>query len=134
MPTPTVSEILAFLAPGLTATEQDRATAISLAEAYRPACLTQQKADEAVAWYAAWLLYGRQQQQDAADAEEFIPLGVKSQTDGDLSRTYVSGAEGVAISDPLGFYGRWAALNDICARLGAITVSPVLPRCCGWPP
>ncbi|GEM_PF-815360 len=133
MAAPTVSEILAFLAPGLTATAEDRKTAISLAEAYRPGCLTQQKADEAVAWYAAWLLYGRQQQQEALDAGEVVPLGVKSQTDGDLSRTYAEGAAGGAIADPLGFYARWESLNNICVRMGAITVSPVPMGCCGWP-
>lgn len=130
---PTVSEILAFLAPGLTASPEDRATAISLAEGYRPACLTEQKANEAVAWYAAWLLYARQQQQEAAANGEVVPLGVKSQTDGDLSRTYMDGAGGGAISDPLGYYSAWKALNDICVRAGAITVNPVPMGCCGWP-
>ena len=128
-----VIEILDFLAPGLTATPEEKATAISMAEAYRPACLTEKKADEAVAWYAAWLLYSRQQQKDAADNGEVVPLGVKSQTDGDLSRTYFDGATGGGVADPAGFYARWAALNDICARLGAITVSPAPTGCCGWP-
>lgn len=128
----TVLEILDFLAPGLTATPEEKAMAISMAEAYRPGCLTQQKADEAVAWYAAWLLYGRQQQLDAVDNGEVVPLGVKSQTDGDLSRTYMEGAGGGAISDPLGYYSAWKALNDICMRAGAITVSPAPRGCCGW--
>lgn len=130
----TVLEILDFLAPGLTATPEEKEMALSLAEAYRPACLTKTKADEAVALYAAWLLYAREQAKAANEAGEVVPVGVKSQTDGDLSRTYtgdVSGADGV--SDPAGYYGRWKALNDICARVGAITVSPVLGGCCGWP-
>jgi len=128
----TVREILDFLAPGLAAPDADKDTAISLAEVYRPACLTEGKADEAVAWYAAWLLYGRQQQQDAADNGEVVPLGVKSQSDGDLSRTYMDGTGGGAVSDPLGYYGRWEALNNICVRAGAITVSPAPMGCCGW--
>jgi len=131
----TVIEILDFLAPGLTSTPAEKEMALSLAEAYRPACLTVMKADEAVALYAAWLLYARGQAQAAADAGEVVPVGVKSQSDGDLSRTYtgdVSGADGV--SDPAGYYGRWKVLNDICVRVGAITVNPVPGGCRGWPP
>jgi hypothetical protein len=122
-----VREILDFIAPGLTASDEDKDTAIALAEAYRPKCLTEPKANEAVAWYAAWLLYGRQQQQEAADSGEVVPMGVKSQTDGDLSRTYIDGAGSGAIRDPAGFYARWLALDTICARLGGITVGrPIL--------
>ncbi len=126
----TVIEILDFLAPGLSASPEDRALAISMAEAYRPKCLTQAKADEAVALYAAWLLYGREQAQ--AGAGEFAPMGVRSQTDGDLSRTYTSAGDGSGIYDPAGYYGRWKALADIC-RMGAITVNPGFPRCCPCP-
>lgn len=121
-----VSEILDFIAPGLTATPEEKATAIALAEAYRPACLTQAKADEAVAYYAAWLLYGRQQSADGAG--EVAPAGVKSQTDGDLSRTYLTAAETAAgVSDPGGYYARWDALARTCRRAGAITVGNGFP-------
>lgn len=123
----TVREILDFIAPGLTASGEDKDKAISLAEAYRPKCLTEPKANEAVAWYAAWLLYSRQQQQEAADSGEVVPMGVKSQTDGDLSRTYIDGSGAGAIRDPAGFYARWLALDTICARLGGITTGrPVM--------
>lgn len=127
----TVIEILDFLAPGLKSSPEEKATAIEMAEAYRPKCLVKAKADEAVALYAAWLLYGREQSQAASDDGELVPVGVKSQTDGDLSRTYLTAAEAAGgIIDPAGYFGRYKALADICARMGSITVGNGFPRGC----
>ena len=112
-------DLLDFLAPAVAGmSEADKQRALDLAEGYRPSCLPESKQDEAQAWYAAWLLYGRLQQQ-AADDQGVTPLpGVVSEKERDLSRTYgrAAGAE-----DPLGFYGQYDRLAMVC-RFGSITV------------
>src|SRR5690606_30448854 len=94
----------------------DKEKALSMAASYRPACLPEAKQDEAQLLYAAWLLYGRLQQQETG----VRPVGVVSEKEGDLARTYGSTQAGSDVDDPLGFYGRWKALNALCG-FGAIT-------------
>lgn len=116
-------EDLDFLAPAVAGMSQsDKEKALEMAAAYRPACLPTAKQDEAQLLYAAWLLYGRLQQQDG----EVVPAGVISEKEGDLQRTY---GRNEATVDPLGFYGRWKALNDLCG-FGAITVGRSVNGCC----
>jgi len=116
-------EDLDFLAPAVAGMpNEDKLKALGLAQAYRPACLPAARQDEAQVLYAAWLLYGRLQQQESG----VVPTGVKSMKEGDLAVTYGTVVEN---SDPLGFYGRWKALNDLCG-IGAITAGSRLPRCC----
>src|SRR5690606_34745080 len=116
-------EDLDFLAPAVAGMPQpDKEKALAIAAAYRPACLTADKQDEAQVLYAAWLLYGRIQQQEGGVA----PAGVISEKEGDLQRTY---GRTESTADPLGFYGRWKALNDICGY-GAITAGRVFHGCC----
>ncbi|TFL14214.1 DUF4054 domain-containing protein [Pusillimonas caeni] len=116
-------EDLDFLAPAVAGMpESDKLKALEMAEAYRPACLPEAKQDKAQLLYAAWLLYGRLQQQESG----VVLAGVKSLKEGDLAVTYGTTAE---TSDPLDFYGRWKALSDLCGY-GAITVGPWRRRCC----
>lgn len=113
---------LDFLAPAVAGMpESDKLKALSTAAGYRPACLPEAKRDEAQLLYAAWLLYGRLQQQEGG----VVPVGVVSEKEGDLQRTYGAVANA---QDPLGFYGRWKAFNDLCGR-GAIIASNWRPRC-----
>lgn len=124
---PATVEDLDFLAPAVAGMpESDKLKALEMARAYRPSCLPETRQDEAQVLYAAWLLYGRLQQQESGDTLGVILSGVKSYKEGDLSVTYGSPAE---TGDPLGFYGRWKALNDLCG-IGAITVGARMPRCC----
>lgn len=116
-------EDLDFLAPAVAGMpESDKLKALELAQSYRPACLPEARQDEAQVLYAAWLLYGRLQQQESG----VVLSGVKSLKEGDLAVTYGTADE---TSDPLGFYGRWKALNDLCGR-GAILAGNWRRRCC----
>ena len=116
-------EDLDFLAPAVAGMPQpDKEKALAMAATYRPACLPASKQDEAQLLYAAWLLYGRLQQQDGGVA----PAGVISEKEGDLQRTY---GRTEATADPLGFHARWKALNDLCG-FGAITVGRSVNGCC----
>lgn len=116
-------EDLDFLAPAVAGMPQpDKEKALAMAAAYRPACLSAAKQDEAQLLYAAWLLYGRLQQQGG----DVVPAGVISEKEGDLQRTY---GRTEATADPLGFYRRWKALNDLCGY-GAITVGRGPDGCC----
>ena len=112
-------ELLDFLAPAVAGLSTgDKQKALDIAAGYRPQCLPEAKQDEAQAWYAAWLLYGRLQQQAGQDQGVTPLLGVVSEKEGDLSRTYgrAAGAE-----DPAGFFGQYKRLADLCG-FGAITV------------
>lgn len=117
---------LDFLAPAVAAmAAPDKERALAMAAGYRPACLPENKQDEAQLWYAAWLLYGIKQQR-AAEADGVLARpGVVSEKEGDLQRTYgkVEGAD-----DPAGFYGQYERLARVC-RVGAITVRST-PRVC----
>ncbi|CAG9173098.1 DUF4054 domain-containing protein [Cupriavidus respiraculi] len=113
-------ELLDFLAPAVAdVPEADKARALEMAAAYRPSCLSAPKQDEAQAWYAAWLLYGRKQQ--TAGGGGVIVAGVVSEKEGDLSRTFGDTTGGSGVVDPLGFYGQYKRLADLCGA-GAITV------------
>jgi len=115
-------EDLDFLAPAVAGMPQpDKEKALAMASAYRPACLPVAKQDEAQLLYAAWLLYGRLQQDG-----EVVPAGVISEKEGDLQRTY---GRNESTADPLGFHARWKALNDLCG-FGAITVGRSVNGCC----
>ncbi|WP_237173036.1 DUF4054 domain-containing protein [Paracandidimonas lactea] len=119
-------EDLDFMAPAVAGMPlADKQKALTFAEAYRPACLSEAKQDEAQLLYAAWLLYGRLRQQEGG----VIPAGVKSLKEGDVAVTYGSGADGGDLTDPLGFYGRWNKLNRLCG-VGAITASNWRSHCC----
>jgi hypothetical protein len=121
---------LNFLAPALAnVPEDEKQQALDMATAYRPACLTPAKQDEAQVWYAAWLLYDRLlQTQEIAPGISFT--GVTSMREGDVQIAWGKGqARTDGISDPLGFYGRWEQLNKLCGY-GAITVAPPTPGCC----
>lgn len=83
---------------------------------FAPVCLPEAKQKEAVYYYAAYLLSLKQQ----ADVVGVIPAGVVSEKEGDLSRSY--GNNGNSASDPYGFLARYERLNNICKRIGAITV------------
>lgn len=89
------------------------ALALSLAEDYRPQCLPEEKQMEAVAWYAAYLL--------AQSLESEVNLaGLRREREGDLEREYFSNSE--SGSNAQRFLANFNALNDLCLRLGAITV------------
>lgn len=90
--------------------------ALQVAQSYAPACLPANKQQEAVVYYAAYLLSLKQQ----ADAVGFVQAGVTQQKEGDLSRSY--GNNGVSVSDPYGYLAKWQELDNLCKRLGAITV------------
>lgn len=92
---------------------------LEVAEEYRPSCLAKQKQDEAVVFYAAYLLSLEEYANNelAQDAAEFRRAGITSEKEGDLSRSYAKLSEGFLEEDPQGFYARWKALNDICKRM-----------------
>lgn len=104
----TILELLAFLAPGLTASDEDRQKAIDLAISYRPACLTEALQDEAQALYAAWLLSMNAQQAVTG----VVGVGVKREREGDLEREWFD-ASGLGI-DSMGFKARYDLLADRC--------------------
>lgn len=125
-----MAELLAlfrFLVPYFASTpDADVEQALTLAEAQRPACLTAGKQDEAQIWYAAWILYGRQLQ-TATGGVAPIPVGVKSEKEGDLQRTYGT-TDGAA--DPFGFGKSYNDLAALCGGFGAITVGHRYVPCC----
>lgn len=107
MTMPDMLELLKFLAPSLSADQDDRETAIDLAAGYRPACLPEALQDQAQALYAAWLLSMNDQQGDTT----VIPVGVISEKEGDLSRTY---GNAIDTLDSYGFKARYDLLADRC--------------------
>lgn len=119
-------ELLDFLAPAVAdVPKPHKEFALQQAEGYRPWCLPAGRQDEAQAWYAAWLLYNRMQQQAAAATVGVIPVGISSEKEGDLARTYRAGGaagESGDVSDPLGFRAQYQRLADLCGY-GAITVA-----------
>lgn len=102
-----IEELLDFLAPSLDADPIDKQKALALAALYRPACLPEALQDEAQALYAAWLLSMIQQQGETT----IVPVGVISEREGDLSRTYGATASTI---DSLGFKARYDILADRC--------------------
>lgn len=79
---------------------------ISVAEQYRPQCLDKDKQEIAAAYYAAYLLASGQ------EAEQ-NPLGITSEREGDLSRSYALDQTNAAK-----FYAKWQELHQICVRFG----------------
>lgn len=111
-------ELLELIAPSVAGMDAGTVEkALSLAERYRPACLTPAKQDEAQALYAAWILYNIKQQE--AGGGIVAPLGAARIKE---DRLEVSFSEGGAVGndDPMGFYSRWQALNRLCSLGGAI--------------
>jgi hypothetical protein len=103
--------------------DADVAQAVGLAWAERPACLTPAKQDEAQILYAAWTLYQQGMQANYGGG----PIGVRSEKEGDLARTYgaVEGSD-----DPFGWLKRYNAFARACA--GSITVGHRWrDSCCG---
>ncbi|MCQ9124356.1 DUF4054 domain-containing protein [Rodentibacter caecimuris] len=89
------------------------AQALSVADDNRPKCLSDDKQDEAVAWYAAYLL--------AQSIESGVnATGLKREREGDLEREYFSGSDKGGNAER--FLAKYNALNDVCLRLGSITV------------
>lgn len=87
--------------------------ALSLAEGYRPQCLPEEKQIEAVAWYAAYLL--------AQSLESEVNLaGLRREREGDLEREYFANSDNGSHSAQ--FLAKFNQLNDLCKRLGSITV------------
>ena len=87
--------------------------ALSVAEGKRPKCLSDDKQDEAIAWYAAYLL--------AQSIESGVnAAGLKREREGDLEREYFSGSDKGGNTER--FLAKYNELNNICVRLGAITV------------
>lgn len=126
----TLLELFRFLVPYFAAvSDGDVTQALTLAEAYRPACLTAAQQDEAQVFYAAWLLYQRQLQTDALAGGGVMPMpGVTMEKEGDLQRQYGSAFNA---ADPFGWWDKYSAWAAVCGG-GAITVghrhgSP----CCG---
>ncbi|WP_029046239.1 DUF4054 domain-containing protein [Cupriavidus sp. amp6] len=117
-------ELLDFLAPAVAdVPKPDKEFALQQAKGYRPWCLPADRQDEAQAWYAAWLLYNRLQQQAATATVGVIPVGISSEKEGDLARTYRSGGGGSSdVGDPMGFFAQYQRLADLCGY-GAITVA-----------
>lgn len=110
-------ELFRFLMPYFAAvSDADVQKALDVAAEYRPACLSTAKQDEAQVYYAAWFLYQRQMQTAALQAP--IPYGVKSEREGDVSRTYGTTDPQ---ADPFGWWDQYATLRDLCGG-GAITV------------
>lgn len=124
-------ELFRFMVPYFAALPDEQVQqALDLAAAYRPACLDTARQDQAQVYYAAWLLYQRDLQIKAAlPGAPVAPFGVKSEKEGDLSRTY-GNAEGS--DDPFGWWGEYSALADLCGG-GAITVGHRHgSTCCGF--
>lgn len=120
-------ELFRFLVPYFASLPDDEIqTALGLAEEFRPACLLTTQQDTAQVWYAAGLLYDRQLQAATAATGQTIPVGVKSEKEGDLQREY-GFIEG--IEDSQGFWKRYLDLAKICGA-GAITVGHRYGSCC----
>ncbi|WP_066733551.1 DUF4054 domain-containing protein [Cupriavidus sp. D384] len=123
-------KLLGFLAPAVAgAPDADQEAALALAASYRPWCLPEVKQDEAQVWYAAWLLYGRQQQTATVQAIGVVPAGIASEKEGDLARSYThDGGGNGSIADPMGFRARYEQLAALCG-FGAIVAAKVSHGC-----
>lgn len=126
-------ELFRFLVPYFDSVpDADVQAALDFAAANggRPECLTPAGQDAANVWYAAALLYSRSLQTAAAGAP-VVPVGVKSEKEGDLQRTYGS-ADGMDASDPFGWWSKFLKLAASCTG-GAITVGTRSHGCCPPP-
>lgn len=114
----TLPELVRWLAPEIRdVPDDDINNALVLAEDYRPRRLKRTKADQAVAWYAAYLISLREHALPKQDgvAEAAIGMqraGIKSEQIADDRRDFVSGAEAEALqADPLGYLARYNAIK-----------------------
>lgn len=101
-------EILAFELPGDQYTEEDRQKALDMSASRRPWCLDEDEQNQAQALYAAWRLVMRAGLDGVAAPE----AGIKSESEGDVSKTYGSGAETL---DAFGFKSRYDELARRCS-------------------
>lgn len=116
------SDILAFIAPEFADSPANMLTyALSLAEAYRPSCLSQAKGDEAVALYAAWLLSVRASSCGAAAGGGTAgPLLMEKE--GDLQRQWGGARDTTLSAAQMGNYkARFDALARLCASGSIMT-------------
>ena len=100
-------ELLNFFAPNLDMPEEQKISALAIAESRRPWCLSEAQQNEAQALYAAWLLT-LQAQSNFTDVRE---LGVTSEREGDLSKTYGDVTDSL---DAAGFKARYDAYARRC--------------------
>lgn len=104
-------ELLDLLCPavaGLPVAEKQRALAYAINK--RPACLSTDEQDEAQALYAGYLLARQKSHQSG----NIAPVGVTSESEGDLSRSY--GNNGIG-NDQYGYLAAYKALRDKCASM-----------------
>lgn len=100
--------------------EEDRAKYMTAAEAHRPACLPDERQNEAQAHYAAYLM-GRTLAWQQAGGAAAAPGTVVRERQGGVEVQYAQGETGGAsvATGPATAYASWKALSDLCAR-GAI--------------
>lgn len=123
-------ELFRFMFPLFAAVpDADVERALSLALAYRPACLTAVQQDEAQVLYAAWLLYLRAIQTAGGGEGGIVSPILASEKEGDLQRSYRAGTLTNGQPDPYGLLSRWQALAALCGG-GAITVGHGRAPCC----
>lgn len=116
----TAEQLLFFIYPTAQALPPEQiATALTLAADYRPECLPLARQDEAQALYAAYLLEDITARSSGGSTAGYAGPIVREK-EGQLERQYAdtTGNAGF-VSHDNSFYGRWKALNDICA-VGAI--------------
>jgi hypothetical protein len=95
-----------------------------LAAEFAPPCLSDKLKERAVLFYAGYLAVNALSA--AAQGAVVVPVGVVSEREGDLSRSY--GNNG---GDPCGYLAQYQKLADLCKR-GAIIVSQYGGGCgCG---
>lgn len=98
---------------------------LTLAAEFAPPCLSDKLKERAVLYYAGYLAVNALAV--VAQGAVVVPVGVVSEREGDLSRSY--GDHGV--SDPCGYLAQYQKLADLCKR-GAIIVSQYGGSCgCG---
>lgn len=127
----TPAEYLAFLYPRFFEEggpsfqdEEARNRALAMADARRPTCLSEDRQNEAVAHYAAFLLDGRLRDLQAGPGGSGVSVlagPITSEREGDIQRTYADGGGNSADLEtgPTTPFARYRALARLCGR-GAI--------------
>lgn len=107
-----VGGLIQFYAPELAADTDAIAQALALSADKRPACLSDEKQDEAQAYFALHLLFTRSETQSRI---------YKSEREGDLQREYFTADE--QRSNSAFWLSKYNGLNRLCgASFGSITV------------
>jgi hypothetical protein len=113
----TPAQHLAMAYPALAGAGTAETTwALSVAQDYRPRCLSEERQNLAQAHYAAYLLMRRAAEMGGGAGEPSGP--VVEEREGDLTVKY---AEGGSSGGPDNAYASWQALNAICLRGAIIT-------------